>query len=448
MNCNECKLEMTTLFDSDVDKTVLDDVMEHIQQCNDCSNEYKLTQEVITMLKPKLQPEAPFVLKQNIIHQLKMEETKMKKEVSKTVKMSSRYKKILSIAALLAIVMMIIPIVDKNNFFTNNTTKAAGVFIESSIKATQLIKSMVIKLKVRTIAHDNFALVGTEYDMVEHTIWKSFEEPVKWRVDKGERVVVFDGKSQYLWMPQTETAIKADSKANFTEWFKILLEPEKILMKEQNVTKEKGSTITMNEKNGKLLMTITSKAQGNFINDYCKNKSVEESDNRREYTFDSKTKLLKGLKIFILEGKKETLILEIEKIDYNIPIDTSLFAIILPSGVEWEELTQNYNSEKFKNISSKRAAELFFEGMANNDWEQVEECCDFFKGKSEKVKRVKKYFGGLKIISIGEPFKSGLHHNLVFVPYEIEFKSGEKKEFNLAVRNDNPNKVWIVDGGF
>ena len=168
MNCNECKLEMTKLFDSDVDKTILADVMEHIQQCTDCSIEYKLTLEVITMLKPKLQPKAPFVLKQNIIHQLKMEETKMKKEVSKTVKMSSRYKKILSIAALLAIVMIIIPVVDKNNLFTNSTVKAAGIFIESSIKATQLIKSMVIKLKVRTIAHDNFALVGTEYDMVDH----------------------------------------------------------------------------------------------------------------------------------------------------------------------------------------------------------------------------------------------------------------------------------------
>lgn len=447
MDCKECKLEIANLFDSDVDKTVLADVMEHLKECNDCSFEYQSFCEVFAMLKPGLKPDAPIDLKQNVIHQLKMEEIKMKKEVSKTVKISSRYKKILSIAAILAIVMMIIPVVDINNFFTNNTVKAAGVFIESSIKATQLIKSMVIKLKVRTIAQDNFALVGTEFDMVDHTIWKSFEEPVKWRVDKGGRVVVFDGKSQYLWMPEAEKAIKADAKANFTEWIKILLEPENILMKEQNATKTKGSKVTMNEKNGELRMIIISKAQGNFINDYCKNKSVEESDNRREYTFDSKTKLLKGLKIFILEGKKETLILEIEKIDYNVPIDTSLFAIILPSGVEWEELTQNYNSEKFKNISSKRAAELFFEGMANNDWEQVEEVYDFFKGKSEKVIRLKEYYGGLKIINIGEPFKSGIYHG-EFVPYEIEFKSGEKKKFNLAVRNDNPNKVWVVDGGF
>ncbi|MDP4228372.1 MAG: hypothetical protein Q8910_18630, partial [Bacteroidota bacterium] len=422
-------------------------VMEHIQQCIDCSIEYRRTQEVFTMLKPKFQPNAPLALKQNIIHQLKMEETKMEKEVSKTRKISSRTKKILSIAAVLAVVMMIIPIVDKNNLFTDSTAKAAGVFIESSIKATKLIKSMVIKLRVRTVAHDNFALVGTEYDMVEHTIWESFEEPEKWRVDKGDRVVVFDGKFQYLWLPQSDEGIKGGRNSNFIEWFKILLEPEKILMKEQDATKVKGSKITMKEKNDELLMTITSKAKGNFINDYCKNKSIEESDNRREYTFDSNTKLLKGLKIFILEGKKETLILEIEKIDYNVPIDSSLFTINLPAGVDWKELNQNYNSETFKNISSKRVAELFFEGLANNDWKLVEEACDFFKSNSEKIKKIKKEFGGLKVIRIGEPFKSGLYPG-EFVPYEIKFKSGEIKKMNLAVRNDNPNKVWIVDGGF
>ncbi|HET6557332.1 MAG TPA: hypothetical protein VFG54_08455 [Prolixibacteraceae bacterium] len=438
---------MANLTDPDMDKTVVANVMDHIQLCEDCSMDYQRTQQVITMLTPQFLPSAPFALKQNIINQLKMENEEMKKEVSKTIKISSRYRKILSIAALLAIVMMIVPIVDKNNLFTGNTAQAAGVFIESSIKATQLIKSMVIKMKVRTMAHDNFALVGTEYKLVDHTIWKSFEAPVRWRVDKGERVVVFDGNSQYLWLPKTEAGLKAGAKANFAEWFQILLEPENILKKEQEATKAKGSKITMNEKNGELLMTITSKAQGNFINDYCKNKSIEESDNRREYTFDSKTKLLKGLKVFILEGKKETLILEIENIDYNAPIDASLFAINLPSGVEWKEVTQNYTSETFKNISSKRAAELFFEGMANNNWKQVEETCGFFKNDSEKIKKFKEYFGGLTVIKIGEPFKSGIYPG-DFVPYEIKFKSGETKKHNLAVRNDNPNKVWVVDGGF
>jgi len=438
---------MVNLFDSEVDKTSLSKVIEHILQCPDCSLDYQRTEEVFSMLKPRFQLNAPFLLKQNIIHQLKMEEMEMKKEVSKTVRISSRLKKILSIAAVLAITMLIIPIVGKNSLYTDSTAKAASSFIESSIKATQLIKSMVIKLKVRTVAHDSFGLVGTEYAWVDHTIWKSFETPVKWRVDKGDRVVVFDGKFQYLWLPKIDQAVKGGSNVNFTEWFKILLEPENILMKEQDATKIKGSKFTMNEKNGELLMTITSKAQGNFINDYLKNKVIEDSDNRREYTFDSKTKLLKGLKMFILEGKKETLILEIEKIDYNVPIDSSLFAINLPSGIEWKEFTQNYNSETFKNISSKRVAELFFQGMANNDWKLVGEADDFFNSNSEKVKNIEEFYGGLKVIRIGEPFKSGIFpHD--FVPYEIKFKSGRIKKMNLAVRNDNPNKVWRVDGGW
>ena len=446
MYCNECKSQMVNLFNTDMDQTVLADIMEHVQHCADCSMDYQRTQEVITMLKPQFLPTAPFTLKQNIIHQLKMEKKEMKKEVSKTVRMNPRYRRILSIAAVLAIVMMVIPIVDNNNLFTGNTANAASVFIESSIKATQLIKSMIIKLKVRTIADDSFALVGTDYQMVEHTIWKTFEEPVKWRVDKGDRVVVFDGKSQYLWLRQTDEAFKGGRNYNFTEWFQLLLEPENILMKEQNATKVKGSKIIMNEKNGELLMNITSKAQGNFMNDYCKNKSIEESDNRREYTFDSNTKLLKGLKIFILSDKKEKLILDIEKIDYNVPIDASLFTIKLPSGIEWKELTQNYTSETFKNISSKRAAELFFQGMAQNDWNLVAETYDFFASNSDIVKKKKEDCGGMKVIKIGESFKSGLYPG-EFVPCEIKYKSGQTKKFNLAVRNDNLNKVWIVDGG-
>jgi hypothetical protein len=85
--------------------------------------------------------------------------------------------------------------------------------------------------------------------------------------------------------------------------------------------------------------------------------------------------------------------------------------------------------------------------LANNDWKLVEETCGFFKNPSKKVKEEKDFFGGLTVINIGEPFKSGLYPG-EFVPYEIKFKNGEVKKMNLAVRNDNPNKVWIVDGGF
>jgi hypothetical protein len=447
MDCNECKLEMVNLFDSEVDQATLAGMMEHLLHCPDCSGEYDETMKLLAALKPKLQPSAPSMLKQRIINQLIKDEAEMKNETTKVRWLSSRTRKIISIAAVLLLAMLIIPFTFKNDVFMSSTTKAANKFIEMSIDATQAIRSMVMKLKVRTIPRDNFALVGTDLEMVEHTITKSFENPVKWRIDKGERVAVFDGNNQYLWMPNFEQGVKAGPNAGFIGWFKILLDPQAILSKEQNVAKDKNSKVTMKQNGNEMLMTVTSNAMGNFINDYSKNKSIEESDNRREYIFDNNTKLLKGLKIYIIQGKKETLILETEKIDYDVPVDPSLFAINLPASVEWKEITNNYTSETFKNIGSKRAAELFFQGMANNDWKLVGETCDFFNGNSKRVQEAKEDFGGLTVIHIGEPFKSGLFPG-EFVPYEIKFKSGNVKKFNLALKNNNPNKVWIVSGGF
>jgi len=446
MNCRECKLEMVNLFDIDIDMESMTSIQEHLRQCPDCANEYREMEEVLSGLKPKTQFKAPILLKQNIINQLsKMEE--MKNNTSRTIRISSKIRKIVSIAAILAVVLIITPFVVKNDAFINSTAKAADIFITSSIEATHLIKSMIIKLKVRTISDDSFALVGTEYPMVDHTIWKSFENPVKWRVDKGERVAAFDGKSQYLWLPKSDEGIKAGADINFTEWLQILLDPANILSKEQKSTKDRGSKLTINESNGLLNLTITSKARGNFINDYCKNKSIEESDNRREYTFNNATKLLKGLKIYILDGKKETLIVEITSIDYDLKLDPSLFVINLPVGMEWKEYTQNYTSDTYRNITSRHVAELFFGGMAKNNWKLVGEACDFFMSSSEKAKNVKDQYSGLKVIKIGKAFKSGLYPG-EFVPYEIRLKTGEIVKHNLAVRNDNPNKTWIVDGGY
>ena len=248
-------------------------------------------------------------------------------------------------------------------------------------------------------------------------------------------------------MPKSDEGIKAGADINFTEWLQILLDPANILSKEQKSTKDRGSKLTINESNGLLNLTITSKARGNFINDYCKNKSIEESDNRREYTFNNATKLLKGLKIYILDGKKETLIVEITSIDYDLKLDPSLFVINLPVGMEWKEYTQNYTSDTYRNITSRHVAELFFGGMAKNNWKLVGEACDFFMSSSEKAKNVKDQYSGLKVIKIGKAFKSGLYPG-EFVPYEIRLKTGEIVKHNLAVRNDNPNKTWIVDGGY
>jgi hypothetical protein len=58
----------------------------------------------------------------------------------------------------------------------------------------------------------------------------------------------------------------------------------------------------------------------------------------------------------------------------------------------------------------------------------------------------KEYLGGLQVISLGEPFQAKPYPGW-FVPYEIKFKNREVHKHNLAIRNDNPTKRYMVDGG-
>jgi hypothetical protein len=175
-----------------------------------------------------------------------------------------------------------------------------------------------------------------------------------------------------------------------------------------------------------------------------KNKTFATADNRREYVFDSKTKLLKGLKLYLLENNTATLVLDINNIAYDAAVDPGLFSISLPADVAWREINTAVVNENFSNITSKRAAELVFAALAKNDLDTDKEVWEQFNFVSKKM-IISKY-GGLQVISIGESFKSGNYPG-EFVPYTIKLTDGTIKKYKLALRNDNKNKVWMVDGG-
>ncbi len=55
----------------------------------------------------------------------------------------------------------------------------------------------------------------------------------------------------------------------------------------------------------------------------------------------------------------------------------------------------------------------------------------------------------VELLHLGEPFAEGPYPG-VFVPYRVRFSSdrgSRVKEFRMAVRNDNPQGRYVVDGG-
>jgi hypothetical protein len=192
------------------------------------------------------------------------------------------------------------------------------------------------------------------------------------------------------------------------------------------------------------VIEIEAAAEGDYTNDYLKNTSFRESDHKMIYRFDSETKLLKGFEFYVHTDKEDVLVFEVTDIEYNLEIDNGLFTIELPADVIWfQEPKPLANNERYQQMTPKEVAQDFFQACADENWDEMLK----FWPMSAVDEELKGYLGGLEIISIGEPFKSGLYPGW-FVPYEIKFRDGTIKKMNLAVRNDNPAKRYIVDGGF
>ena len=139
--------------------------------------------------------------------------------------------------------------------------------------------------------------------------------------------------------------------------------------------------------------------------------------------------------------KGDVLIFEVNEIEYNPQLDDGLFTLELPKDVIWEEQPKDVG-DKYRQLTPKQMAEAFFKACSEENWDEFLK----FWTMSAVDDDLKSYLGGLQVISLGEPFKSGNYPGW-FVPYEIKMKNGTVRKANLSVRNDNPAKRYVFDGG-
>ncbi|MDR2651347.1 MAG: hypothetical protein LBC68_03400 [Prevotellaceae bacterium] len=343
----------------------------------------------------------------------------------------------LSAVAAIFVALLMLPFI----FTANNEAKAAMHLLGESIDKSDDLKTMIIKFLMLTTPNENFETIREDGSMLEHTFAISFENPNKWRLEKSGRVALFDGINSYSWTRDSEITMPLMANGVygfFGDWEKFL-DPQNILRYEQQLAQNDGSEIVMNEIDNQTVLTIKSKAKGVFINDYGKNSTIEESDNRRIYTFDKETKLLQAMQIQIFYNDRYYTVLETTSILYNVDMDMNKL-LERPTNVEWMNMSKPLNNSALQGITSKEAAKLIFNALSNKNIEPVQEAFRYVKQKT-----IEQYYG-LELLELGDSFKSGLFAG-EFVPYKIKLANGEIEKYNIALRNDNENKIWIIDGG-
>jgi len=428
MNCNEIKEKM---WDYLLEDNLPQEFEEHLAHCSDCSAEFEQLQQIIQTLKPKIKIRASNNFTNNIINKLNLEDKKMKKRVPFFLKVA------------VLILLFATPLFFIFNKKSDQQVLAAPVnrILTEAIKEIQQSNSLRIDMEIRTIPHDNFELIGTDYDFVKHLIMVYYSSPKKWIIGKPGRTVLCDGENQYLNIETMDYVIKGNLNTGFVDWLHILLTPDKILEIEKERAKKEQSNYELKETDTQLILTVFQKAQGDFTNDYLKNSSVTESDNKRLFYFDKNTHRLLAFELYLIENDSEILVMKTTGISYNESYNTQDFsAKKLPNKkiVDVKDLDPQAD-ENIANFTPEEVARYFFNACAAKDWKKAKKVCS-------DIRSMQDYLGELEVIEIGEAFQSGNYPGY-FVPYTIKLKSGEIKKLNLAVRNDNRQKMWEVDGG-
>jgi outer membrane lipoprotein-sorting protein len=287
-------------------------------------------------------------------------------------------------------------------------------------------------------------------------MWKKVdhEGKLRWRVEKPWRVLVMDGETTTLLTKPIETISYASRSdvprplGYLDSWMGRLLDVQGLLDSELQQAEDKPdrqARLTHEEINGKDKIILEVDMQTNISeDDYLRNKFISDSDSLRVYQFDSDTKLLEDFKVYVIDKGQEILVFEITDIEYNSEISDSVFVLDIPKDVSWFTEPQTLpDNEKYSKMTPKEMVAAFFNAASKGDWDELAK----FIPTSNLNQELKDIYIGLEVISLGEPFQSKGYPGW-FVPYKVKLKNGETAEWNLAVRNDNKAKRYIVDGGF
>ncbi len=408
-------------------------------------------EQIEEMLTPKCEYRASESLKQRII------ETATKQTVSQQPKRRPLLLRLLptGIAAavvLVAVILLAVP----NKSIAYDASYALGTAAERFDNTP----AFTATIKVRTLDRQNFAHVNPDADFMAHTLIVQ-QSTGHWTLKKADRMVVCDGKNIWNWIPLLAHGWKHEvSDVKTIEIFAPLLDPASLLKHEEELAKKNPKAVVDKKENDNTLaLTILSPAsatmkEGEGDNMRIKFRvttySLNEIDTRREYTFDKRSNKLLSMKISEMKGGKT--LLEMTDIAYNVTLTDANF-YVPTDDISWADMTdegwQNRQStlpmQDFTGITAEDATDKLFAAL--NTWD-IETLKAVFAEDDPKV--IESTYGQYRECTLVKQDKRKIKYSEYagcFIPCIVRLADGKEVKSTIALRNDNPLKAWICDGG-
>ena len=421
MNCNEFKEKVADLFDKNIDMQTQAQLSEHMDNCPECKAYYKELRETFNLL----QPQEPAIM------------TKAK---------SSH--KFWYYAAAAAIFVFGFVIGWSHLFSTPAVAESTRItFLQQSIMSVQNVGSFQMEVYARTSPQGNFAYFDPAMPFIKTDIQLLRQnDSLFYRVEKENgRTIVSDGSNQYMWIPNA-LYLKGNRGANFLERFANLVFPERLLnMQKSAIVLSKENKVIQAETDTTVVLTIEGTEKNSDLQQLFETGKMDDCSVIIENTFTKNDGLLRFVKLWIIKDGQRTMLLHIDNIRYNVILSKA--EIISLPDAEWTDVAKQESLssgrlEQLQNESVEQAAKRILEAIIKGNEKQASEALVYYKSVfndlSMKLKDCK--------ASDFQVRKESSYVG-VYVFYTLTSPNGKQEKRHVALRNDNQQHIWILDGG-
>lgn len=421
MNCNDFKEKVVDLFDKDIDMQAQAQLREHMANCHDCKAYYDDLRKTFNILQPL---DTANIRKTKITHRL------------------WRY------AAAVAIFLFGF-VIGWNHLFSTPAVAddAKLTFLQQSIQSVQNVGSFQMEVYARTTQQENFATFDPAMPFVKIDIKLLRQNDfLFYRVEKANgRTVVSDGRNQYMWIPNV-LYLKGSQESDFLEHFANLIFPERLLTIQKSAIKlSNENKMTQVESDSTIVLTVDGVEKNSDLRQLFETGKMDDCRLIVENTFTKNDGLLRFVKLWVIKDGKKNLLLHIDNIRYNVMLNKGEITR-LPTA-KWTDITEQRTTssnrlKQLQNETPQQAAKRILNAIITDKDSQAAEALIYYKSiLPQLIHKLK----GCKV-SAFETRKDSSYVG-VYVFYTLTTPEGNREKRHIAIRNDNEQHIWIVDGG-